>query len=464
MNRKSVWEKCESCEKIIEFAESYKGFLNCCKTERETVTKVIKIAKACGFENLDEKINKKEFLRAGDKVYVSHNYKTVALFVIGKNKLTDGMHLICSHADSPRLDIRSNPMYEKEELLLMKTHYYGGIKKYQWASIPLAMHGVVVKKNGTHVNVSIGEKEDEPVFYISDLPKHLSANQSSMTMDTGIKGEDLNIITGSIPLSDMKSDKIKNSILNLLENKYKIEETDFVSAELEIVPAGKARDVGIDGGLIAAYGHDDRICLYTSLRAILDIDNPENTVGILCVDKEEVGSVGHTGMNSNYLEDIVTELCVLNNFTDLYSIKRSLKNSKMLSADVLVGMDPNYLECFEQNNTAKIGFGPVIMKYGGHNGKKGCNDASAEFIAYIRDLFDNEDITWQTGEMGRIDLGGGGTMAPFAANFGMEVLDCGIALLGMHAPYELASKADVFETYRAYRAFLLNAKSLSQYI
>lgn len=460
MKEKTVWNKYNNFKEIMEFSESYKYFLDCCKTERETIKEVVKCAKKAGFVDISE-INNKERLKKGDKVIISNN-KTAALFVIGEKELSEGLHMICSHVDSPRLDIRANPFYEKEEMMLMKTHYYGGIKKYQWASHPLSLHGIIIKKGGEKVEIALGEHEDDPIFYISDLPKHLSANQSTMTMENGISGEDLNIISASIGADDKENGIIERT-LKLFKERYKIEENDFVSAELEIVPAGKARDVGFDSSMIAAYGHDDRVCVYTSLKAILEVESPFYTSGTLFVDKEEIGSVGHTGMNSNYLEDIIAKLCFLQGKTDIYSLKKVLNHSKMISADVTVGMDSNHSECFESNNTARIGKGPAIMKYAGHHGKKACNDASAEFVAYIRDIFDKHNIKWQTGEMGRIDLGGGGTMAPFAANFGMEVLDCGVALLGMHAPYELASKADIYETYRAYKAFLLSDSDMRNY-
>lgn len=464
MKQKSVWNYYNDYEEILSFSEDYKKFLDSCKTERETVVEVVRTAKKNGFKNFEDKCKSNSELKPGDKIYIMCNNKTIALFVIGTKDTVEGMHLICSHADSPRLDVRANPLYEKEELALMKTHYYGGIKKYQWVATPLALHGTVIKKGGEHIEIKIGEKEDDPVFYISDLPKHLSANQINLSMESGITGESLNIIAGSQPLENEEKDRVKKKICSLLKEHYNIDESDFMSAELEIVPAGKARDVGFDGSMITAYGHDDRICLYTSLRAICNLTIPTYTAGILCVDKEEVGSVGNTGMNSNYLEDIVAHICCLQGMNDLYSLKQVLRNSKMISADVVVGMDSNYSECFENNNTARIGNGPVIMKYGGHQGKKGCNDASAEFIAYVRDILDENDVIWQTGEMGRIDLGGGGTMAPFAANFGMEVLDLGIALLSMHAPYELASKADIYETYKAYEKFLVSSKELKAYM
>ncbi len=461
-----VWEREEDQEKIQKFTENYKLFLNTCKTERESAAKIAALAHDAGFKNLDDCIADGKKLKKGDKIYAIRRNKAAALFVIGERPLKDGLHLIAAHIDSPRLDVRANPLYENEGISLFKTHYYGGIKKYQWATIPLALHGIVVKKNGERIKVVIGEEENDPVFYISDLPKHLSAEQSKKTMAEGIMGEDLNIIVGSIPLSEdgKKAGQIRKNILRLLKERYSISEKDFTSAELEIVPAGKARDVGFDRSMIASYGHDDRICSYTALMGLLDSEQHPFTGGVLFVDKEEVGNPGGCGMDSHYMENLISKIVSLTEETGPMTLRLALENSKMLSADVGIAYDSSYPEAFEPSNTARLGRGPAIVKYAGHMGKKGCNDASAEYLAMIRDIFDNADVYWQTGEYGKIDFGGGGTIAPFAASYGMEVVDCGVVLLSMHAPYELASKADIYETYRAYRAFLESGFELRQYM
>ena len=461
-----VWEREEDQEKIQEFSENYKLFLNTCKTERESAAKIASLAREAGFMDLDACFKDGKKLKKGDKVYTLRRNKAAALFVIGERPLREGMHLIAAHIDSPRLDVRANPLYEKEGVSLFKTHYYGGIKKYQWATIPLALHGIVVKKNGERIPVSIGEEENDPVFYISDLPKHLSSEQSQKTMADGIKGEDLNIIVGSILLPDGngKEGQIRKNILRILEERYDISEKDFTSAELEIVPSGKARDVGFDRSMIASYGHDDRVCSYTALMGILHAEKHPFTGGVLFVDKEEVGNPGGCGMDSRYMENLISKIAALTEDTDAMTLRLALEHSKMLSADVGIAYDSSYPEAFEPANTARLGRGPALIKYAGHMGKKGCNDASAEYLALIRKLFDDAGVYWQTGEYGKIDFGGGGTIAPFAAAYGMEVVDCGVVLLSMHAPYELASKADIYETYRAYRAFLESGLELEKYM
>lgn len=461
-----VWERKEDWGRIQAFSEGYKDFLNTCKTERESAERIAELARAAGFENLDACFAKGTKLKAGDKVYVRRKNKAAALFVIGERPLWEGMHLICAHIDAPRLDIRSNPLYEKEGLSLLKTHYYGGVKKYQWAALPLALHGVVVKKDGERIPICIGEEETDPVFYISDLPKHLSAEQSKKSMADGIEGEDLNIIFGSVPLPEGggESGWIRRNMLRLLAERYGVTEKDFTSAELEIVPAGKARDAGFDGSMIVSYGHDDRICAYTALTAILEAEKPSFTGGVLFVDKEEVGSPGGCGMDSRFMENLVSRIAALTEREGTMVLRLALENSKMLSADVTFGFDPSHPEGYEPSNTARLGRGPVLAKYAGHMGKKGCNDASAEYLALLRNVFDEAGVYWQTGEFGKIDFGGGGTIAPFAAAYGMEVVDCGVALLSMHAPYELASKADAYEAYRAYRAFLESELELGSYM
>lgn len=445
---------------IESFSHGYKQFLNACKTERETAAKAAEMAKAAGFVPLDTV----QALHPGDKVFTLYKNKAAALFVIGKKSLKSGMRLLCAHTDAPRLDIRPCPLYEKDGLGMLRTHYYGGIKKYQWATIPLAIHGVIVKKGGERITVSIGENENEPVLYISDLPKHLSAEQAKKPMGDGINGENLNLVAASLTAEEEQAGlSLQQKLLALLNERYGIDEADLLSAELEIVPAGKARDAGLDGSLIAAYGHDDRSCVYAGIQAILHTDTPEHTAGLLLLDKEEVGNQGATGMKSHLLENLTARLLRLLNEDEPLAREEALEHSQMLSADVVLAMDPNYSQCFAPGNTAHLGHGPAIVKYAGHFGKKDANDANAEFLALLRDVFDEAGIRWQTGEYGIMDLGGGGTMAPLPAQYGMETADCGIPLLSMHAPYELASKADVYEASRAYAAFLASDKDIEQY-
>ena len=445
---------------IESFSHGYKRFLNACKTERETAAKAAEMAKAASFVPLDTV----QALHPGDKVFTLYKNKAAALFVIGKKSLKSGMCLLCAHTDAPRLDIRPCPLYEKDGLGMLRTHYYGGIKKYQWTTIPLAIHGVIVKKGGERITVSIGENENEPVLYISDLPKHLSAEQAKKPMGDGINGENLNLVAASLTAEEEQAGlSLQQKLLALLNERYGIDEADLLSAELEIVPAGKARDAGLDGSLIAAYGHDDRSCVYAGLQAILHTDTPEHTAGLLLLDKEEVGNQGATGMKSHLLENLTARLLRLLNEDEPLAREEALEHSQMLSADVVLAMDPNYSHCFALGNTAHLGHGPAIVKYAGHFGKKDANDANAEFLALLRDVFDEAGIRWQTGEYGIMDLGGGGTMAPLPAQYGMETADCGIPLLSMHAPYELASKADVYEASRAYAAFLASDKDIEQY-
>ena len=445
---------------IESFSHGYKRFLNACKTERETAAKAAEMAKAAGFVPLDTV----QALHPGDKVFTLYKNKAAALFVIGKKSLKSGMCLLCAHTDAPRLDIRPCPLYEKDGLGMLRTHYYGGIKKYQWTTIPLAIHGVIVKKGGERITVSIGENENEPVLYISNLPKHLSAEQAKKPMGDGINGENLNLVAASLTAEEEQAGlSLQQKLLALLNERYGIDEADLLSAELEIVPAGKARDAGLDGSLIAAYGHDDRSCVYAGLQAILHTDTPEHTAGLLLLDKEEVGNQGATGMKSHLLENLTARLLRLLNEDEPLAREEALEHSQMLSADVVLAMDPNYSHCFALGNTAHLGHGPAIVKYAGHFGKKDANDANAEFLALLRDVFDEAGIRWQTGEYGIMDLGGGGTMAPLPAQYGMETADCGIPLLSMHAPYELASKADVYEASRAYAAFLASDKDIEQY-
>ncbi|MEG0128788.1 MAG: aminopeptidase [Clostridium sp.] len=444
----------EQIKEVMNLNEEYKVFLDTSKTERESVDTIVSLAKTSGYKELNEY----DSLKAGDKVYAINKHKGVVLFTIGCESIVDGMNILGSHIDSPRIDLKPNALYQDEELALFETHYYGGIKKYQWVTIPLAIHGVFIKENGEKVNIVIGEDESDPVVYITDLLIHLSSNQMEKKLAKGIEGEDLNILVGSIPLKDSESKhKVKANILKILNEKYGIVEEDFVSAEIEIVPAGKSRDVGLDRSMVMGYGQDDRICAFTSLKAILEIEAPAKTVVSLFVDKEEIGSVGATGMESKFFENIVAEVMdKLSVYSEL-NLRKSLANSSMLSADVTAAMDPMYKSVLERNNAAFMGKGVVLTKYTGSRGKSGCNDANAEFVAKLRRIFNSNNITWQTAELGKVDQGGGGTIAYILAQYGMEVIDCGVALLSMHAPFEISSKADVYETYRAYKAFLIEA-------
>ena len=463
MNKKveNAWEKYTEKQKkeVFAFSDEYKKFMSRCKTERECVKESIRIAEANGFRNLDTIIKNNETLNPGDKVYAINMEKALALFVIGARPMEDGLKILGAHIDSPRLDLKQNPLYEDTSLAFFDTHYYGGIKKYQWVSLPLAIHGVVVKKNGARVSVVIGEDEDDPVVGISDLLVHLSQTQLEKKGNKVVEGEDLNVLIGSIPLNgkDKEKEKVKNNILKLLDEKYGIDEEDFKSAELEIVPAGKARDYGIDRSMIMAYGQDDRVCAYTSLMAMMDIKDVDRTCVCLLVDKEEIGSVGATGMQSRFFENTVAEVMDRKGEYSELKLRRVLKNSKMLSSDVSAAYDPNYPSVMEKKNAAYFGHGIVFNKYTGARGKSGCNDANAEYIAELRDILDKDNISFQTAELGKVDQGGGGTIAYILASYNMEVIDCGVALHNMHAPYEVSSKADIFETYKAYKAFLINA-------
>ncbi|GFR34986.1 aminopeptidase [Thermobrachium celere] len=455
-----VWDKLTETElkDMMNFSEDYKKFMDSSKTEREACHEIVRRAKEKGFVDINEVISQNKKLNAGDKVYAVNKDKAVALFIIGNEPMEKGFNIVGSHIDSPRIDLKPNALYEDEGFAMLETHYYGGIKKYQWVTIPLAIHGVVVKKGGEVVNVVIGEDENDPVVYISDLLIHLSANQMEKKLANGIEGEDLNVLFGSMPIEDKEAkDRVKLNILKLLNEKYGMTEEDFVTAELEIVPAGKARDVGLDRSMVMAYGHDDRICAFTSLAAMLEIENPQKTCCALFVDKEEIGSNGATGMHSRFFENVVAEIMELKGeYTEL-KLRRALANSCMLSSDVTCGVDPNYPGVVEKKNAAYLGKGIVLTKYTGSRGKYTCNDANAEFMGKVRDIFNDNGIVWQTAELGKVDQGGGGTIAYILAEYGMEVVDCGVALLSMHAPWEIASKADIFETYRAYKAFLLNA-------
>ena len=455
---KTVWEKYqkEDLKKVMAFAEDYKEYLDHAKTEREAVNEAVSLAEKAGFKEFKGK----KTLKVGDRIYFNNRGKSLALFVIGKEKLEKGMNILGAHIDSPRIDLKQNPMYEDNGLVLLDTHYYGGIKKYQWVAIPLALHGVVCKKDGSKVTVAIGEKEEEPILEISDLLIHLSRDQMSKTGAKVVEGEDLNALAGSIPAKGKKDEGelVKKNILAILKKEYGIEEDDFISAELELVPAGKARDLGFDRSMVMGYGHDDRICAYTSLKALLESEKPNRTSACILTDKEEIGSMGSTGAQSAFFENCVAEL--LNVQEETYSelqLRRALENSCMLSSDVSAAFDPNYPGVNEAKNAAYFGRGISFNKFTGSGGKSGSSDAPAEYIARIRKIMDENEVMFQFSELGRVDQGGGGTIAYILANKNMDVLDAGIPVQNMHAPYETASKGDIYEAYRAYKAFLKDA-------
>lgn len=457
--REIAWNKYDEqkMKEVMDFSEGYKKFISECKTERECVTESIKMAEAHGYRNLEDVIRNQETLKPGDKVYANNMGKTIALFLIGKEPLEKGMKILGAHIDSPRLDLKQNPLYEDKDLAMLETHYYGGIKKYQWVTLPLAMHGVIVRKDGSSVQVNIGENENDPVVGISDLLVHLSSDQLGKKGSVVIEGEDLNITVGSIPLKDEEKDAVKMNVLKLLKETYQIEEDDFVSAEIEVVPAGKARDYGLDRSMVMGYGHDDRICAYTSLMALLEMQEIDRSAVCLLVDKEEVGSIGATGMESKFFENMVAEVMnCMGDYSEL-KVRRALANSRMLSSDVSAAFDPNYASVMEPKNSAYMGKGIVFNKYTGSRGKGGCNDANAEYIAALRNIMEKENVSYQTAELGKVDQGGGGTIAYILAQYDMEVIDCGVALHNMHAPWEIALKADIYETTRGYVAFLKHA-------
>lgn len=445
-----VIKEMNNMDAVMKYSDEYIDFLNKGKTERECVKVIKKLAIKNGFKSISD-IDK---ISAGDKIYAINKEKNIALFVIGKQDIEKGLRIIGSHIDSPRLDLKPNPLYEDDNMGYFKTHYYGGIKKYQWVTIPLAMYGVVILNDGSKVEINIGDEEGDPVFCVTDLLPHLAAKQRQKTLETGIEGEDLNLLIGSIPDEEQEQDKVKINILTLLNSKYNIVEEDFISAEIEIVPAGKARNLGFDSSMILSYGHDDRVCSFAGVKAILETENPEYTVSVLCADKEETGSNGNTGMHSRFYENTVAELINMQtNYSDL-KIRRAFSNSKVLSGDVNAGYDPNYPSVYEKNNSCHVGCGVCISKYTGARGKSGTSDANAEFVGEIRSIFNEANVVWQSGELGKVDEGGGGTIAYILANYDAQVLDCGVGVLSMHAPYEIISKADIFEMYRGYKAFL----------
>ena len=460
MERINAWTTYSQCEKEQVFAlcEDYKRFISEGKTERICVKLSEKMAEAAGYRNLQEFLDNGEKLKAGDKVYMSYMGKSIMLAHIGREPIENGMNILGAHIDSPRLDIKQNPLYENTDLAYLDTHYYGGVKKYQWVTIPLAIHGVIAKKDGTITEVHIGEKENDPVFCISDLLIHLAGEQLQKKAATVIEGENLDVLVGSIPLTNEEKDKVKANVLAILLDQFNMDEEDFLSAELEVVPAGKARDCGFDRGIVMGYGQDDRICAYTSLIAMLETETYDRTSVCLLVDKEEIGSVGATGMQSHFFEDFVAEMIALmTDYTDL-KLRRALRNSFMLSSDVSAAFDPLYASAFEKNNAAYFGRGIVFNKYTGARGKSGSNDANAEYVAKLRKVMDDNNVKFQTAELGKVDFGGGGTIAYILANYGMNVIDSGMAVLNMHAPFELSSKADIYEGYKAYCAFLKDTK------
>ena len=461
MERRNAWKTytTEQLKELDQINDRYKVCLDEGKTERECIRLTVEEIEKHGYRNLNDI---KGSLKTGDKVYAVCMGKSIAMFRIGKEPLENGMNILGAHIDSPRIDVKQNPLYENEELAYLDTHYYGGIKKYQWVTLPLALHGVIVKTDGTVQEVSIGEKEEDPVFVVTDLLIHLAGKQMEKKASVVIEGEKLDLLIGSRPLEkeerldESEKEAVKANVMRILTDYYDMEEEDFLSAELEIVPAGKARDCGIDRSMILAYGQDDRVCAFTSLFAMLDVEEVVRTSCCILVDKEEIGSVGATGMHSRFFENVVAELVALTEGESELKVRRALQNSRMLSSDVSAAYDPMYAEAFEKRSAAFFGKGLVFNKFTGARGKSGSNDANAEYLAEIRRAMNAEDISYQFAELGKVDLGGGGTIAYIMANYGMEVIDSGVAVLSMHAPWEVTSKADVYEAYRGYKSFLRN--------
>ena len=459
MERPNAWKAYtkKQLKELEKLNKNYRAFLDTGKTERECITEIVKQAEAAGYVNLEKIQAKKQSVKAGDKVYAVCMKKTIVLFNLGTKPLVQGMNILGAHIDSPRLDVKQNPLYENGDFAYLDTHYYGGIKKYQWVTLPLAIHGVVVKKDGSVVEIVIGEKEDDPVFCVTDLLIHLASEQQEKKANKVIEGENLDILFGSIPLKNEEKESVKKCVLKLLKEQYDIEEEDFLSAELEVVPAGKAKEAGIDRSMIMAYGQDDRVCAYTSLAAMLEVNEVEKTTCCLLTDKEEIGSVGATGMQSRFFENTVAELLeAVGEYSEL-TLRRCLKNSRMLSSDVSAAYDPLYASAYEKNNAAYFGRGMVFNKFTGSRGKSGSNDANAEYIGALRKILDDNQVMYQTAELGKVDIGGGGTIAYILSLYGMEVIDSGVAVLNMHAPWEVTSKADIYETKKGYVAFLKDA-------
>lgn len=461
MERKNAWKtyNASQLEELEQINNRYKMCLDTGKTERECIRLAVKEIEEKGYKDLKDV---KGSLKAGDKVYAVCMGKSIAMFQIGKEPLENGMNILGAHIDSPRIDVKQNPLYENEELAYLDTHYYGGIKKYQWVTLPLALHGVIAKTDGTIQEVNIGEKEDDPVFVVTDLLIHLAGKQMEKKASVVIEGEKLDLLIGSRPLAkeegldESEKEAVKANVMKILTDYYDIDEEDFLSAELEIVPAGKARDCGIDRSMVLAYGQDDRVCAFTSLFAMLDVEEVERTSCCILVDKEEIGSVGATGMHSRFFENVVAELVALTDGESELKVRRALQNSRMLSSDVSAAYDPMYAEAFEKRSAAFFGKGLVFNKFTGSRGKSGSNDANAEYLAKIRRAMNAEDVAYQFAELGKVDIGGGGTIAYIMANYGMEVIDSGVAVMSMHAPWEVTSKADVYEAYRGYKSFLRN--------
>ncbi|MCR4830396.1 MAG: aminopeptidase [Pseudobutyrivibrio sp.] len=462
MERKNAWSKYTSekdKKKVMQFAEDYRQFLSECKTERECIAFFVAKAKEAGYIDLEDVLKEGKKVKAGDRVYAVNKGKMMAIFNIGTESIESGLNILGAHIDSPRMDLKQNPLYEDSDMAILDTHYYGGIKKYQWVTIPLALHGVLVKKDGEVVNVNVGEDPADPVFGISDLLIHLASDQMDKKGAKVVEGEDLNVIVGSIPGFDKEGkkekDTVKSNVLKLLKEKYGIEEEDFISAEIEVVPAGPARDFGFDRSMILGYGHDDRVCAYPSFMALLNTKKTlKKTACALLVDKEEIGSVGATGMESKFFENTVAEIFnLVGDYSEL-KLRRALTNCKVLSSDVSAAFDPNYASAFEKNNSAYLGRGVVFNKYTGARGKSGSNDASAEYVAEIRQIMDKDEVFWQTAELGKVDQGGGGTIAYIMGNYNMQVIDSGVAVLSMHAPCEIISKVDLYEALLGYEAFI----------
>ena len=460
MEREVAWKSYTDAERahLEQVSARYRAFLDNGKTERECVTEVVKLAEAKGSTNLEDKIAHGEALKAGDKVYSDWMGKSIMLFIIGKAPMEKGINILGAHIDSPRMDVKQNPLYEDGGLAYLDTHYYGGIKNYQWVTIPLALHGVVVKKDGTVVTISVGEDENDPVFCVSDLLIHLSHERMGKPASDVIEGEQLDVIIGGAPLNDEDKEPVRRNAMKLIAEKYGIEEEDFLSAEIEVVPAGKARDLGFDRSMILAYGHDDRVCAYAQVEAMFDIDVvPEKTVCCILTDKEEIGSVGATGMRARFFENAIAEMMALHGEEGDLRLRRALTNSRMLSCDVSAGYDPNFASAFDKKNSAYLGRGVCFNKYTGSRGKSGSNDANAEYLADVRRVMDEGGVFFQTAELGKVNQGGGGTIAYICALYGMNVVDSGVAVLSMHAPWEIISKADLYEAYKGYKAFVLNA-------
>lgn len=461
MEREVAWNHYseEEKKKVFEFAEEYRRFISACKTERECVCTFIERAEAAGYLDIKKVIAEGIKLESGARVYADNNGKALAMFIVGKKPMEEGMRILGAHVDSPRMDLKQNPLYEDTGLAMLDTHYYGGVKKYQWVTLPLALHGVVAKKDGSVIAVNIGDKPGDPVFGVSDLLIHLAGEQMEKKAAKVIEGESLDLLIGSIPLSveekENAKDTVKGNILAILKEEYGIEEEDFLSAEIEVVPAGEARDYGFDRSMIMGYGHDDRVCAYPSFEAMLATDEtPEYTSVCLLVDKEEIGSVGATGMQSRFFENMTAEvMAAAGQYTEL-ALRRALQNSHVLSSDVSAAFDPNYPSVMDKKNAAYFGKGMVFNKYTGSRGKSGSNDASAEYVGKLRAVMDDGNVFYQTAELGKVDQGGGGTIAYILANYGMQVIDSGVAVLNMHAPWEIISKADLYEAYKGYVAFL----------